>query len=72
MKFIILFWIMNKIIEKYRRDSLKKITYNVISLFNNDKNMTEEQIKSMFNKKLLRVILSIEKNVCKNKTLDMK
>ena len=63
---------MNKIIEKYRRDGLKKITYNVISLLNDDKNMTDKQIKSIFNKRLLKVILSIEKNVCKNKTLDMK
>lgn len=41
---------------------LKKIIYKIKNEFKKDDNMTEEELKLLFNKKLLKVILSIEKS----------
>lgn len=41
---------------------MKKINYKIINEFNIDKNTTKEEFKLLFNKKLLKVILSKEKN----------
>ncbi len=41
----------------------KKVTYKIINEFNVDKDKTKDDLKLSFNKKLLKVILSIEKNV---------
>ena len=41
---------------------MKKIIYKIKNEFKKDDNMTEEELKFIFNKKLLKVILSIEKS----------
>ncbi|MDD6224394.1 MAG: hypothetical protein PUB18_05290 [bacterium] len=41
---------------------MKKIIYKIKNEFKKDDNMTEEELKLLFNKKLLKVILSIEKS----------
>lgn len=40
----------------------KKVTCNIINVFNVDKDKTKEDLKLIFNKKLLKVIISTEKN----------
>ncbi len=42
---------------------MKKITYKIINEFNTNENNTKEDLKLIFNKKLLKVILSKEKNI---------
>lgn len=41
---------------------LKQIKYKIVNEFNIDKDLSKEDMKLLFNKKLLKVIFSIEKN----------
>lgn len=41
----------------------KKVTYKIINEFKMDNDKTKDDLKLLFNKKLLKVILSLEKNV---------
>lgn len=41
---------------------MKQIKYKVVNEFNIDKNLSKEDMKLLFNKKLLKVIFSIEKD----------